>query len=106
MLALKGNQGTLNDEVRLFLDDPDTPLAQSTEVSKGHGRVETRTASVSGDVAWLQDIHHWPGLKAIGKVTASRHLYDQTSVETRYYLMSQIFRPERFNDIVRTHWGH
>ena len=105
VLALKGNQGTLNDEVRLFLDDPDTPLAEATEVSKGHGRVETRTAGVSGDVAWLQDIHHWPGLKAIGKVTASRHLYDQTSVETRYYLMSQVFRPERFNDIVRSHWG-
>ena len=105
VLALKGNQGTLNDEVRLFLDDPDTPLAQATEVSKGHGRVETHTASVSGDVAWLQDIHHWPGLKAISKVTASRHLYDRTSIETRYYLMSQLFTPERFNDIVRSHWG-
>ena len=28
-----------------------------------------------------------------------------TSVETRYYLMSQAFPPERFNDIVRSHWG-
>ena len=26
-LALEGNQGTLRDDVRLFLDDPETPLA-------------------------------------------------------------------------------
>ncbi len=52
-LALKGNQGgsinqgTLHDDVKLFLDDPDTPVAQATQVGKGHGRIETRVASVS-----------------------------------------------------------
>ena len=46
-LALKGNQGTLHDDVKLFLDDPDTPVAQATQVGNGHGRIETRVASVS-----------------------------------------------------------
>ena len=46
-LALKGNQGTLHDDVRLFLDDPTTPAAYATQISKGHGRIETRIASVS-----------------------------------------------------------
>ena len=59
-LALKGNQGRLRDDVRLFLDDPATPLAQDTQIGKGHGRIETRTASVSTDVAWLQETRHWP----------------------------------------------
>ena len=59
-LALKGNQGTLNDDVRLFLDDPATPMVQATQVNKGHGRIETRAASISGDVDWLQERHHWP----------------------------------------------
>ena len=53
VLALKGNQGALHDDVRLFLEDPATPVAEATQVNKGHGRVETRTASVSADVAWL-----------------------------------------------------
>ena len=53
VLALKGNQGMLHDDVRLFLEDPATPVAEATQVNKGHGRVETRTASVSADVAWL-----------------------------------------------------
>ena len=55
-LALKGNQGTLHDDVVRFLGDPQNALATSKpDVDAGHGRIETRTASVSTDVAWLQD---------------------------------------------------
>ena len=104
-LALKGNQGTLRDDVQLFLDDPGTPVAQATQVSKGHGRVETRTAAVSADVAWLQERHGWPGLQAVGKVTATRWKDGDTSQETRYYLLSQDWSPERCNGLVRGHWG-
>ena len=105
VLALKGNQGTLHDDVRLFLEDPATRVAEATQSNKGHGRVETRTASVSADVAWLQETHHWPGLQAVGKVTACRQAGGRTGRETRYYLLSQPWAPERFNDIVRSHWG-
>ncbi len=83
-LALKGNQGTLHDEVKLFLDDPDTPVAQATQVGKGHGRIETRVASVSADIAWLQERHDWPGLQAVGKVSATRRQKDDVSEQTRY----------------------
>ena len=61
-LALKGNQGRLRDDAQPFRDDPSTPLTQDTQISKGHGRIETRIASVSANVAWLQETHHWPGL--------------------------------------------
>ena len=64
-----------------------------------------RTASISSDVAWLQEERQWPGLQAVGKVTARRQQDGRTGVETRYYLLSQAFSPERFNDIVRSHWG-
>ena len=53
VLELKVNQGTLNDYVRLFLDDPANPVAEATQTSKGHRRVETRTARISDDVACL-----------------------------------------------------
>ena len=47
-LALKGNQGTLHDDVKLFLDDPacEATTAEPT-VEADHGRIETRTAMVS-----------------------------------------------------------
>ena len=105
VLALKGNQETLHNDVQFFLDDPATPVVQATETNGGHGRIETRTASVSADVAWLQETHQWPGLAAVGKITAIRRKGEHASVETRYYLMSQVLSAERFNEIVRSHWG-
>jgi predicted transposase YbfD/YdcC len=105
VLALKGNQETLHDDVRRFLDDPQTELARAIDTDKGHGRIETRTAALTGDIAWLQESHAWPGLKAIGKITASRESDGKTTIETRCYLLSQAVPPERFNAIVRSHWG-
>jgi regulator of RNase E activity RraB len=48
VLALKRNQGTLHDGVSTFLDDPacDASAIDRT-VDADHGRVETRTATVS-----------------------------------------------------------
>ena len=63
------------------------------------------TGEVSDDVAGLQERHQWPGLAAVGKITAIRQVGDRTSVESRYYLLSRAFPPERFNAIVREHWG-
>ena len=63
VLALKGNQGTLHSDVRLFLDDPETrPTDAHTTVDGDHGRIETRTCTVSTDIGWLQEVHDWPGL--------------------------------------------
>ena len=103
--ALKGNQESLNDDVRLFPDDPATPKVQATTATTGHGRIETRTDGISGDAAWLQERRQWPGLAAVGKITASRQQGGRTSVEIRCYLLSQAFTPERFNHIVREHRG-
>jgi predicted transposase YbfD/YdcC len=105
VLALKANQGTLFEDVRLFLGDPAVALASTTTTDGEHGRIEIREAALSIDIAWLQEDHAWPGLQAIGKVSASRAMTDQTRQETRYFLMSQAFSPERFLSIVRAHWG-
>ena len=104
-MALKGNQESLNDDVRLFLDDPVTDVSKASQTNKGHGRIKTRTASISDDVAWLKERHQWPGLAAVEKITVKRSEGEAASVESRYYLLSQAFPPERFNHIARAHWG-
>jgi predicted transposase YbfD/YdcC len=106
-LALKGNQGTLHDDVRLFLDDPACEATTAAEpiVEADHGRIETRTAMVSSEIDWLQKDHQWPGLAAIGKVVRVREAPDKTSIETAYYLLSKALSAERFNEVVRQHWG-
>ncbi len=105
-LALKGNQGTLEDDVGLLLNDPGTKVETSKPVVEAdHGRIETRTATVSTEVEWLQKQHPWPGLKAVGKVVRIRETAEKTTTETAYYLLSKAFPPERFNDVVRRHWN-
>lgn len=105
-LALKGNQGTLHDDVVRFLDDPDAPAATAKPaVDAGHGRIETRTASVSTDISWLQEQHGWPGLAAIGKVRRIRETAAGTTAETAYYLLSAALTPDRLNEVARSHWG-
>jgi predicted transposase YbfD/YdcC len=44
ILALKGNQGTLHDDVRTFLEDPEVlKTCPATKTTDGdHGRIETR----------------------------------------------------------------
>ncbi len=106
VLALKGNQGTLHDDVVRFLDDPESEVRTvDTTVDGDHGRIETRTATVSTKIDWLQEDHHWPGLAAIGKVVRVRETPGKTTTETAYYLQSTVLSGERFNEVVRSHRG-
>jgi len=106
VLALKGNQGTLHDDVVRFLDDPESKASTAEPVvDADHGRIETRAATVSTDIGWLQEDHHWPGLAAIGKVVRIRETPGKTTTETAYHLISTALSSERFNEVVRLHWG-
>jgi predicted transposase YbfD/YdcC len=105
-LALKGNQGTLHDDVVTYLNDPASKTITAKPVVDGdHGRIETRTATVSTNIEWLQDNHQWPGLAAIAKVHRTREIKGKTTSETAYYLLSADLSPERCNEAVRSHWG-
>jgi predicted transposase YbfD/YdcC len=105
-MALKGNQGTLHDDVRRFLDDPKAEATTThTTVDGDHGRIETRTAVVSTHIDWLQEQHQWPGLNAVAKVTRNRESADKTSTEAAFYLLSQPLTADRFNPVARAHWG-
>jgi len=105
-LALKTNQGTLYDDVVLLLDDPESKVTTAKPVVEAdHGRIETRMATVSTEIDWLEKQHQWPGLKAIGKVVRARQTAEKTTTETAYNLLSRVLSPERFNEVVRQHWG-
>jgi predicted transposase YbfD/YdcC len=105
-LALNGNQGTMHDDVTLFLNDPARKASEThTTVDADHGRIETRVAEVSTDIAWLQKSHQWPGLAAIGKVVRTREIKGEAKSETAYYLLSTPVTAERLNAVVRSHWG-
>jgi predicted transposase YbfD/YdcC len=84
--------------------DPSPPQLKPV-VEADHGRVETRTATVSTEIDWLQEQHQWPRLKAVGKVVRMRETAEKTTTETAYSLLSSELTPERFNEVARQHWG-
>jgi predicted transposase YbfD/YdcC len=52
ILGLKGNQGSLHDDVCRFLDDSESQTMSAKPIVDGyHGRIETRTGTVSTDIA-------------------------------------------------------
>jgi predicted transposase YbfD/YdcC len=105
VLALKGNQPALFADVRLWLDDPATAVDDVHQTVDGdHGRIETRRAAVSHDVAWLTEAHDFPGLAAVAKVTATREIKGKSSTASRYYLLSKPLDAARLAEVVRTHW--
>ena len=112
VLGLKGNQGTLHEDVALFFDEQQGGLAghqvtvhQTCE--KDHGRLETRRVVATEQIAWLQDNHAWPGLRSIAKVESRRELLAEGQVEeeTRYYLSSLPGEAGQIGAAVRSHWG-
>jgi predicted transposase YbfD/YdcC len=111
ILALKGNQGTLREDVELFANEQktrgfaDTTVSVDETIDGEHGRIETRHVTVVHDVAWLQARHDWPGLKGLVIVESTREIGMRTERETRYYLTSSPWPAERLGPMVRDHWA-
>jgi len=122
VLALKGNQETVHEEVKTFLDDAlaqrsakrpkgaklskaAARLAIHETVEKDHGRIETRRYYQSDQLEWFADRAAWEGLNSVGMVESIREIGDQQTVERRYYLSSLPLDVETFGRAVRGHWG-
>ena len=90
VMALKGNQGTLLEDVTWLFEQTDKEQINSFETrERSRGRDEWRHVSVLSDLDYLEH-HAWPGLEGIAKVSSKRTLKGQTSYEMRYYLVSKL----------------
>ncbi|HWF19326.1 MAG TPA: ISAs1 family transposase [Verrucomicrobiae bacterium] len=122
VLALKGNQETVHEEVKTFLDqtlvEQQTARAPGVQpsaaaaglvfletVDKDHGRFEIRRYYQSTELDWFADLRKWEGLKSVGMVESIRELKGKTTIERRYFLSSLPLGVETFARAVRSHWG-
>src|SRR5258708_6696066 len=94
ILALKGNQGSLREDVELFANEQrashfkDATVSRHETVDGDHGRIETRATTVIHDIGWLQEPHQWPGLASVVMVESTRESGDKIERETRFYITS------------------
>jgi predicted transposase YbfD/YdcC len=112
LLAVKANQPTLRAEIERFFAeaDPQT-LDVSTDVDKGHGRIEQRLVTVAHEVDWLTGERRFPGelrlpaIRSLVRVQSRTELRDRGRFDTRYYISSAPLTAERAAEAVRGHWG-
>ncbi len=71
LLAVKGNQPTLQREIeRYFVDAPAAQIDIASETEKGHGRIETRRHVVSHTIDWLSGDRRYPDEPRFARLTA------------------------------------
>ena len=109
VLALKGNQGTLHDDVRLFLDDP--AHASELSVSKPRGRWRPRPDRDARGLRLHQDrLAAGPARTGLGWPRSARSRAPARSTarparKPRIIYSVRRCSPARFGEVVRAHWG-
>lgn len=112
VLALKGNQGTLHNEVKRLLDEIIAGSLNGIDhdfyeqIDGDHGRIETRRAWCTPDVAWFEDRGQWAGLRSFAAVQCERMVGEKTTSERRYFISSLDGHDAKATaHAVRRHWG-
>jgi predicted transposase YbfD/YdcC len=106
ILAVKGNQGTLEENIKdtvRFIQ----PASQWTEEDFGHGRIEKRSCSLYHDLSFIEKASSWKSLFAVVKIDAYRYIKcsGKEETETRYYITSSKASSEVIGKAIRAHWG-
>jgi predicted transposase YbfD/YdcC len=100
----------LYQEIELFFNgvaSQTLPLTLPTcrTFDKDHGRIETRTYTITDQISFLTATEQWEGIKAIGSVTSIREINGVSTENTRYFITSLPADEYLFAKAVRSHWG-
>ena len=106
LLALKGNQKSLFQDVKDYFDDEDflkkAKYKKTTE--KARGAIEVREYWQTDDISWLTQKKDWKGLKSIGITKNTIKKDGKTTIAKRYFISSLPCDIEEFSRGVRGHW--
>lgn len=115
LLALKGNQGNLFEEVKSFFSVAKENMFKNVqhdfhqEIDSGHGRIETRKAYVIAFSRYKKDIpsgKQWKNLANIVMVESTREGKEINTSDCRFFITScQETSAEKLLTATRKHWG-
>jgi predicted transposase YbfD/YdcC len=106
ILAVKGNQGSLEDDILQTVRFC-RPQEEWVEEDFGHGRIESRKCSLYNDFSFITNAAQWKELKSVVKIESSRYIKSEgkEETETRYYITSSGGNAEKIGKAIRSHWG-
>lgn len=111
VLALKGNQGSLYEDMRLYFADEAVlrELRQARQYykkqEKAHGQIEVREYYQTDCIHWLHQRSKWKGLKTVIFEQKTIKRDEQTVVEQRYFISSLPLDILLASRAVRGHWA-
>jgi len=111
ILALKGNQGTLADDMEQFyeeaMDQNFAGVKHSTvdTFDRGHGREEFRSYDALEIPADHPQRAVWKDLRSLVVVTSCREVDGEEHWETRQYITSHAPQAKQVGKAIRQHWG-
>ena len=116
ILALKGNQQNLLDDVSLYLDK-EICSKNKTELHKndwyertieqGHVRIETRECYICPEIEWLDSRENWAGLQGIGVIVSKREETGKEPTVVRHYFLYSMGKTcaAEVLRVKRSHWA-
>lgn len=111
VLAVKGNQGNLHQEIIDYFSDIDFLAEIKKEqgykktMEKARGQFETREYYQTNDIKWMSEKSRWKGIKTIGMVQNTIEKDGNISTERRYYISSEQEDINLFEKCCRGHWA-
>lgn len=111
VLAVKGNQGSLYNEIVDYFSDSDL-LAKVKQkqgykktCEKARGQIEIREYYQTNDIKWMNEKDRWKGIKTIGMVQNTIEKDGKVTVERRYHISSEKVDINLFEKCCRGHWA-
>lgn len=113
LLATKGNQGNLHDDVKFIFERAhknefkgiDADMARM--VSQGHGRIEIRECWLIDDqkeLAFIRDREAWTELNTIVMIRSTRQEGEKTTTNDHYFISSASSDAQSMLEAKRAHW--
>ena len=106
VLALKGNQGTLYDDVKIYFSAPDllSGCAYKKVVEKTSGGFTQREYWQTNDISWLPQKKDWSGLTTIVMTKNTVVKNGIATEEVRYFISSLPLCIDDVARAIRSHW--
>ena len=111
LLAIKGNQPSVHEEITGFFKDAAGNNFNGIEHSffeeknKTHGRIEHRRYWAVENVECIKNKDDWKGLNMIGMAESERTVDGKTTTDQRFFIGSIDGDAKTFANACRKHWG-
>ncbi len=107
LLCVKENHPLLEQAIEEYIQDETlrNTMETTSKTEKNYGRIETRTAYITENIAWLEEKSEWKKLCCIGAIHTEFHSKKGNSSEWHYYISSRKLTAQQLLHHARMEWS-